>query len=60
MDDLYDINFKSSDEFCKIYIRYNSIYDSCIVQDLVNYQVTSSTRFWSNVIVRSTSSTDLL
>jgi hypothetical protein len=27
MDDIYDINFRSKGEFCKICIRYNIIHD---------------------------------
>jgi hypothetical protein len=40
MDDLYDMNFQSNDEFCKIRIRYNRINHFSMVDHL---------RRWSTV-----------
>jgi hypothetical protein len=34
MDDLYDINFQSNNEFCKIHIPYNVIQYSCTMYHL--------------------------
>jgi hypothetical protein len=36
MDDLYDINFESNGEFCKIHLYFNNIRNLCIVKDLVD------------------------
>jgi hypothetical protein len=36
MNNLYDINFQSNDEFYEIHIRYNVIYDWFIVNLLIS------------------------
>jgi hypothetical protein len=46
MDELYDINFKSNNKFCKIHIHYNIIYELSTMHHL-NHSFMSDKTIWN-------------
>jgi hypothetical protein len=52
MHGLYDINFKSNGEFCKIRIRYNVIYNWSTIDHLIKWSILEFTHNNNTICIK--------